>query len=303
MHVGFIRAALLGRQGLGCLLAAFLSASVPTFAASSTAAIDRTPAVARSGEDVGAEVRIQLTRPGNEGLTFNARLSASSGVITRPISWQVRAIGGETLLARDTDEASLAAEPGDYVVEASYGEVKVERKLTLLTGQRLAVTFVLNVGGLRILPRLKELGLPAVRPFTSIYRSSGVDGGTLVAITEEPGEILRLGAGSYRIESRFQPGNAQAITEVTIKPGLLSAVELDMTAGIARLDATGVGKREIYWIITDAKGERLPGIPGPTADVVLKPGRYVLRTHIDGIEKVSAFTIESGRVSAIIQSN
>ena len=303
MHASFVREALLCRQGLGCLLAAFLWAAVPAHAASSTAAIDRSPDIVRSGRDVGAEIRIKMTWPGNEGLQFNARLSEAGSVITRPISWQVRAFGGETLLARDADEASLAAEPGDYLVEASYGAVKVERRVTLLAGQRLAVTFVLNVGGLRILPKLKQLGLPAARPFTSIYRSSGIDGGTLVAITEEPGEILRLGAGSYRIESRFQPGNAQAVTEVTIKPGLLSAVELDMTAGIARLDASEVGEREVYWIISDATGESLPGIPGPTADVVLKPGRYVLRTLIDGVEKVSTFTIEPGHVSNIIQAN
>jgi hypothetical protein len=36
---------------------------------------------------------------------------------------------------------------------------------------------------------------------------------------------------------------------------------------------------------------------------VLKPGRYTLRTWIDNAEKTSAFTIEPGRVSAIIQSN
>ncbi len=282
------------------LLLAALLFSPPAIAASSTAAIDRAPAIARSGEDVGAEVRIELTRPGNEALSFDARLSEDGGVIDWPISWQVKAFGGETLLSRSAKGASLAAEPGDYVVEASYGAVKVERKLTLLEGQRLAVTFVLNAGGLRILPKLKQLGLPDARPFTSVYRSAG---GTLVAITEEPGEILRLGAGSYRVESRFQPGNAQAMTEVTVKPGLLSAVELDMTAGIARLDATSAGERDIYWIITDAKGRNLPGIPGPTADVVLKPGRYVLRTRIDGKEKTSAFTIAPGRVSAIIQSN
>ena len=218
MHVSFIREAKLGRRRLGCLLAAFFWAAAPAQAASSTAAIDRTPDVVRSGQDVGAEIRIEMTRPGNEGLKFNARLSEDGSVITRPISWQVRAYGGETLFDRDADEASLMAEPGDYLVEASYGAVKVERRVTLLAGQRLAVTFVLNIGGLRILPKLKQLGLPAARAFTSIYRSSGIDGGTLVAITEEPGEILRLGAGSYRIESRFQPGNAEAVTEVTIRP-------------------------------------------------------------------------------------
>jgi hypothetical protein len=289
----------------GCHIAFLLAAllcSSPALAAS-TAAIDRSPDIARSGPDVGAEVRIELTRPGTEGLTFNARLSEDGGLINRPISWQVKALSGETLFTRDADMAELPAEPGDYVVEASYGTVKVERKVTLLAGERLSVTFVLNAGGLRVLPKLKQLGLPAARPFTSVFKTSGVDGGTLVAITEEPGELLRLGAGSYRIESRFQPGNAEAITEVTVKPGLMSAVEIDMTAGIARLDASGAGEREIYWVITDAQGQKLPAIAGPTADVVLKPGHYMLSTRIDGAEKTSAFTIELGRVSAILQSN
>lgn len=285
------------------LLLAALLFCPPAIAASSTAAIDRAPDIARSGEDVGAEVRIELTRPGNEGLSFNARLSEDGGLVSRPISWHVRAFGGETLFARDADAADFAAEPGDYKVEASYGTVKVERRLTLLAGQRLAVTFVLNAGGLRILPKLKQLGLPAARPFTSIYKASGVDGGTLVAITEEPGEIVRLAAGSYRIESRFQPGNIEAMTEVMVKPGLLSAVEIDMNAGIARLDASGAGEREVYWIISDARGKKLPAIPGPAADVVLTPGRYMLRTRIDGLEKTSAFTIEPGRISAIIQAD
>ena len=132
----------------------------------STAAIDRSPEISRSGADVGAEVRIELTRPGTEGLTFNARLSEDGGLIARPISWQVKAQGGETLLTRDADMAELQAEPGDYVVEATYGTVKVERKVTLLAGERLAVTFVLNAGGLRVLPKLKQLGAPAARPFT-----------------------------------------------------------------------------------------------------------------------------------------
>jgi hypothetical protein len=291
----------------GCRILSVLAAllfAAPAALASSTAAIDRTPSIARSGTDVGAEVRIELTHPGNEGLRFNARLSEDGGFITRPISWEVKDLDGETLLTRDADVAELPAEPGDYLVVASYGAVKVERKVTLLTGERLAVTFVLNVGGLRILPKLEQLGSPAAaRPFTSVYKASGSGGGTLVAITEEPGEILRLGAGSYRVESRFQPGNAEATAEVTVKPGLLSAVEIGMNAGIARLDASGSGEHEIYWIITDAKGEVLPSIPGPSADVVLKPGRYTLRTQIDNAEKTSAFTIEPGRVSAIIQSN
>jgi hypothetical protein len=289
-----------GRHILGFLAALLL---IDPASASSTAAIDRAPQIEASGSDVASEVRIELTQPGSEGLSFNARLSENGGLINRPVSWRVKEFGGETLLTRDADFAELPAEPGDYLVEASYGAVKVVRKLTLLEGQRLGVTLVFNVGGLRILPRLKQIGLPAAHPFTSIYRSSGTDGGELVAITEQPGEILRLGAGAYRIESRFRPGNASAVTEVTVKPGRMSAVELDMSAGIARLNMTDAEDHDVIWFITDAKGNALPGIPGPAADVVLTPGRYKLRTQIDGVDQNSTFNITPGQVSAIIQAN
>lgn len=291
------------RQGrhMLVLLAALLLAS-PAVAAPSTASVDPTQEVEEVRNDVASEIRIELTRPGQEGIFLNARLSEEGGLITLPISWRVKRFGGETLLNRDGDFAEIPAEPGDYIIAARYGMIEVERKLTLLEGQRLGVTFVLNAGGLRILPKLQQIGLPEARPFTSIYKASGIDGGSLVAITDEPGEILRVGAGAYRIESRFQPGNASAMTEVTVKPGLLSAVEIDMSAGIARLAAPGREDSEVIWFITDAKGEALPGVPGPAADVVLKPGRYKLRTRIDGSEKSSAFTIEPGKVSAIIQA-
>ena len=289
-----------GRYILGFLAALLF---IDPAAASSTAAIDRTPQIDASGTDVASEVRIELTRPGSEALSFNARLSENGGLINRPVSWRVKAYGGETLLTRDADFAELPAEPGDYLVEASYGAVKVARRLTLLEGQRLGVTLVFNVGGLRILPRLKQIGLPDAHPFTSIYKASGLDGGELVAITEEPGEILRLGAGTYRIESRFRPGNASAITEVMVKPGRMSAVELDMSAGIARLNMTDADDHDVIWFITDAKGNALPGIPGPAADVVLTPGRYKLRTQIDGVDQNSTFTITPGQISAILQAN
>ena len=80
-------------------------------------------------------------------------------------------------------------------------------------------------------------------------------------------------------------------------------MDVDRDAGIARLAAPGLEDHDVIWFITDAKGEALPGVPGPAADVVLKPGRYKLRTRIDGSEKASAFTIEPGKVSAIIQAN
>ena len=50
---------------------------------------------------------------------------------------------------------------------------------------------------------------------------------TTVTNTEGLYTIPYLTAGSYRVESRFGLGNAVASANVTVKPGLLSSVEID----------------------------------------------------------------------------
>jgi hypothetical protein len=73
----------------------------------------------------------------------------------------------------------------------------------------------------------------------------------MVAVSTIPGEIVRLGAGSYRIESRFTPGNASEVAQIDVKPGLLSAVEIELPAGIARLAAPS-SSANVTWIIEPA---------------------------------------------------
>jgi hypothetical protein len=265
------------------LLAAF---SLPALAASRTES-DSTGTIARQAAH---EVRIGFAKRGREGIELAARLAEDGGLIQRPIFWSVRNAQGEKVFEGEVPVADFPAPPGDYEVTLRYGTVLVRRELTLLPEQRIGVIFTLDVGGIRVLPRVAGIGLPGIETQTSVYAVSGPEAGREIAMSSVPGEIIRVGAGAYRIETRFTPGNTVMSAEVTVKPGIMSAVEIDHVAGIARLSAAG----DASWVITDAKGEALPPIAGPAAEVVLKPGDYVAEVTSGGSVKRVTFTMNAG---------
>jgi hypothetical protein len=251
------------------------------------------------GPSVAHDIRIEFVKSGREGFELSARLAEGGGTIERPVFWTVRHEDGEFIYRGEEPVADLATEPGDYVVTARYGTVTVERTIVLLPEQRLGVSFVLNVGGLRVLPRLPDLGLPSARSETRVYAVSGDASGKLVAMSTIPGEILRLGAGAYRIESRFMPGNATSTSTVDIAPGALEAVELDLVAGIVRLNASST----VTWTITKSSGETLPPIEGATTMVVLTPGDYRAEAMLDGRLRTATFSIAQGEIQDILLEN
>ena len=129
--------------------------------------------------------------------------------------------------------------PGDYAVDIRYDAVRLSSVVTLLEANRLMVSYVLNAGGIRVLPRVKDIGLTTSESRTRIFALSGKQSGKLVAVSEMPGEIVRLPEGDYRVESRFAAGNASAVIDVHVNAGRMTAVEIDHKAGLARLSFVG----------------------------------------------------------------
>lgn len=265
-----------------------------------TGSAEDPPYTSSIDRDAASEIRIQFVKTGREGIELSAKLVEGGGLIERPINWLVKKSGGETIYSGATPFADFVTEPGSYDVTAEYGSVKLQRQVTLIEGQRLGVSFVMNVGGLRVLPKLPVIGLPRLRAETRVYATSGEANGKLVALSTIPGEIVRLGAGSYRLESRFTPGNAEDAASIEIKPGIMSAIEMEMPAGLARLDAAARG--EVTWNITSSEGEALPPIEGERAAVVLRPGSYEAAAIINGTKRVTQFSIASGETKDIILS-
>jgi len=249
------------------------------------------------------DIAIETVAAGKEGFELTARLSEDGELIGRPIGWTLRLASGEPIFESEAPDANIITEPGDYTVDISYGAVRLSQTMSLAPGTRLIASFVLDAGGIRILPRVQGHGLPAATPISYIYARDGANAGRLVAKSNEPGEILRVPSGRYRIESRFATGNTMALADVDVKAGLMSAVEIDHAAGLARLAFVGSPQADVYWRVSDETGAIMAPIRGLNADVVLRPGNYSATAEVAGEVLTARFTIAAGELRDIILGN
>ncbi len=249
------------------------------------------------------DIAIETVPPGREGLELSARLTEDGGLIELPLDWTVVSSTGEEIYSASVPVADAAIGPGDYLIDVRYGAIHVTQSVTLVQGTRLIVSFVLDAGGIRILPKLRGLGLPAIASQSRIFALTGPNMGTLVATTSQPGEVLRVSAGDYRIESSFTRGNASAVTDVTVRAGIMSAVEIDHSAGLARLSFVGDPAADVLWRLVDDNGNTLPAIGGLSTEVVLTPGTYTAIAEIGGETLSANFAIGAGESRDIILGN
>ena len=249
------------------------------------------------------DIAIEIVKPGNEGLELSARLSESGGLIERDIFWTLRDAQGSVVYDHSTSLAAIVVPPGDYTVEALYGSARFSQTLTLLEANRLIVSFVLDVGGIRVLPRVKGLGPVPTQSQSRVYALSGPDMGKLITMSKMPGEILRVKAGDYRIESRFAAGNAVAVADVHVRPGIMSAVEINHAAGLARLSYVGSPNTVVSWLVVNDQGEALPAIDGLSANLVLQPGTYIAKAQIGNEFLSASFDITAGQERDILLGN
>ncbi len=253
--------------------------------------------------DTSHEVAISVVEPGKESISLAARLTTMSTHIARDIVWQVRNETGELILDATSNELQSPLVPGQYVVEAQYGAVAVRETVRVVPGNSVAVNFVLNAGGLRVLPALKGLAATDMKSKTFVYALAGIDKGKLIAHSEQPGELLKLAAGTYRVESRMGEGNTTAVTDVRIRPGKMSAVEVTHQAGIARLNFVGSPDAQVKWDVRAIDGLKLTTLDGLTHRLALKPGTYLAEAHVNGEILTAKFKIAVGEERDIMLGN
>ena len=291
------------RTLLPCLAAILIFASGEAQATPSK--MDETSAITAApppptGDETTA---ISSVEPGQEGLELSARFSSSGEAIAKDVSWTVHNANGAVVFEDITAIAKMNLSPGNYRIEASYGTAHIEEGVNLPEGINLGLNLVLNAGGLRLLPRI-EGSLPVeVASVSRVFALSGSQAGKVVATSRIPGEILKLSAGDYRVESRFEQGNAIAVTEVHIKPGIMSAVEINHHAGLAHFGFTKDTSAAVTWDVTREGGEALPEFSGLDGDMVLKPGHYQAIAHFGANVSTVNFTIEPGQSRDVIVGN
>jgi hypothetical protein len=188
-------------------------------------------------------------------------------------------------------------------VEARFGALTLQESFTLLEAQALNINFVFNAGALRVLPRLKGMAPPDITTKTRIFALTGKSKGNLVRETSEPGEVINLVAGNYRIESKLVMGNTVAVADVRVVPGLMSAIEIDHRVGLARLAYVGAPDARVEWEIKRGPITEISHFLGLNASLALLPGTYTAVARVGGESLSATFEIEEGKTRDIMLGN
>jgi hypothetical protein len=271
-------------------------------AVASPSKLDETSGISNAPAPFSSEdsTAISSVEHGQEGLDLSARFSGHSDGLVKDVAWTIHNSAGAVVYDDIAATANVRLEPGAYVIDASYGTAHVQEAVNLPEGINLGVNLVLNAGGLRLLPRIEGILPVEVGTISKVYALNGKDAGKLVATSYLAGEVLKLAVGDYRVESRFERGNAVAVTEVHVKPGVMSAVDIDHHAALVHFGFAKINVPTVTWAIRRDSGESLPEFTGLDAELVLKPGRYLAQARSGAEVDMVTFTIEPGQARDVI---
>jgi len=257
------------------------------------------------------EEQLRHAKEGTEGLELVARLSETSSYIKRPVEWTVferdpqMANFGKQVYHGVVSLADISLKPGQYRIEAKYGYATTAKNVTILPQTRLAVSLNLQVGGIRTLSKVFGVNANNYANAThKIYRLQDNKPVKLITDKVSQGEIIRLSAGEYKIESRFELGNTLAVAKVTIKPGILTSLNIEHQASMARLQFVKQSQKEAKWTVTSLKsgpnGRWSKSGTSKTPNIILAPGRYQFAASINGKKFIKTLTLERGKAATIL---
>ncbi len=245
------------------------------------------------------EMAVTTVPAGHEGLELSALYTQNGSVLVDNVDWKISDQNQALIYNKIASVVTVPLRPGEYHVEALFGSAHLEEVISVQPGTKIGMSFVMNAGALRILPCVKGIDQFGLASSSKIFALSGIEKGKLVATSNTPGEVLNVAAGSYRIESKFSAGNAVAVTDVDVRAGFTSAVNIDHIAGLAKLNVAGNDVREVKWQVIDDHGTHLPSQIGVSAEIILKPGHYIAEAKLGDQNLKTEFQIGAGRISEI----
>jgi hypothetical protein len=245
--------------------------------------------------------------PGQVSLSLVAYLTDTSPAIAQGLVWRVfrerAGPGGKAQLTTTLKEASptVRLEPGTYRINVALGRANLTRKVAVAGDQPVREKFVLNAGGLRIVPVLKSG--EAVNEKLVIYDVESDErdeyGQRIKVVTgARTSVVLRLNAGNYSIVSTYGDANAVARTDVSVEAGKLSEVTLAHAAARVsfKLVTRGGGDAiaDTQWSVLSGQGDSIKESSGALPTHILAPGAYVVRAKHAGRFYKRDFAIKAG---------
>jgi hypothetical protein len=244
---------------------------------------------------------------GRAQVAVTAFLTETSPIIAQGLVWRVfrdkAGPGGKAALVSTLREASpmLRLDPGTYYINVAYGRANLTRKIAVTADQALKERFVLNAGGLRVVPVMAN-GEPANSKLVSFDVESDerdeYGQRTKVVTGVKAGVMLRLNAGLYSILSTYGDANAVARADVTVEAGKLSEVTLAHPAATVsfKLVTRGGGEAiaDTQWNVINLQGDTVKESSGALPTHFLAPGSYGVRAKHAGRVYKQDFAVKAG---------
>lgn len=240
-------------------------------------------------------------------ISLAAFLTDESQAIEQGLVWRVfrekAGADGKVALVSTVRDAipTLRLEPGTYQINVALGRANLTRKITVSGDQPQQERFVLNAGGLRVVPTLASGEQASARVVTYDVQSDERDQqGERVKVVSgaKAGLVLRLNAGIYSIVSTYGDANAVARADVTVEAGKLSEVTVAHAAAKVTFKLVtrpgGDAIADTQWSLATAQGEQVRQSSGALPAHYLAPGGYVVSARHAGRTYQREFSVKSG---------
>ena len=253
-----------------------------------------------------------MPKIGGSQISLSAFLTEESQPIQQGLVWRVfrekAASDGKQILVSTVQDPNptLRLEPGPYLINVAHGRANLTRRITVSADQPLQERFVLNAGGLRVVPVLAN-GEPANEKAVSYdVQSDERDqhGQRVKVVTNAKASlVLRLNAGIYSIVSTYGDANAVARADVTVEAGKLTEVTLRHAAAKVTFKLVtrpgGDAIADTQWHLGTAQGEHIRDSSGALPTHWLAPGNYVVRAKHAGLQYSRDFNVKAGQTAFV----
>jgi hypothetical protein len=240
-----------------------------------------------------------------------ALLTADGQRIDQGLVWRIYqdapAVKGEPklLMTKREPNPTVSLEPGDYIINASFGRADLTRTITVTPGASMSEKFVLNAGGLRV-KVLVDGKVPAPNTVSfDIYSGERdqSDNRTRVMSQAKPNLVMRLNAGIYRLVSTYGDANAVVEADVTVEAGKLTEATISHSAArvtfklVKRLG--GEALPDTQWTVQTLEGQVVKRSVGALPTHILAPGTYTIVAKSGAHAFKRDFTLANGEIAQV----
>ena len=240
-------------------------------------------------------------------LSLAAFLTEESQPIQQGLVWRVfrekATADGKNVLVSTHRDANpiLKLDPGAYQINVALGRANLTRRIVVAPEQPGVERFVLNAGGLRVIPVLAKGEALNARAVSFEVQSDERDqhGQRAKVVTgAKAGVVLRLNAGIYSIVSTYGDANAVARADVTVEAGKLTEVTLAHAAAKVTFKLVtrpgGDAIADTQWNLATTQGETVRESSGALPTHFIAPGAYVVSAKHAGRIYRRQFNVKTG---------